>query len=74
MNCIFWSGGGGREGQINKYGGMMKFIFLRFGESFLSIWGFFMVKVQIWKIFLGLLNFKYFLGMPDIPDIFGDRE
>ena len=52
----------------------MKFIFLRFGESFLSIWGFFMVKVQIWKIFLGLLNFKYFLGMPDIPDIFGDRE
>ena len=51
----------------------MKLFFLSFGESFLSIWGFFMVKVQIWKIFLGLLNFKYFLGMPDIPDIFGGR-
>ena len=43
-------------------------------ESFLSIWCFFMVNVQIWKIFLGLLNFKYFWGVPDIPDIFGDKE
>ena len=49
-------------------------IFLRFVESFLSIWCFFMVKVQIWKIFLGLLNFKYFWGVPDSPDIFGDKE
>ena len=31
-------------------------------------------KVQIWKIFLGLLNFKYFWGVPDIPDILGDKE
>ena len=26
------------------------------------------------KIFLGLLNFKYFWGVPDILDIFGDKE
>ena len=72
----FLEGGGGREGQINKYvwGYDEINFFLRFGESFLSIWGFFMVKVQIWKIFLGLLNFKYFLGMHAIPDIFKDRE
>ena len=31
----------------------------------------FKVKLQIWKMFLELLNFKYFLGMPDIPYIFG---
>ena len=75
MNCILWWGRG-REGQINKY--IWEYdeimIFLRFVESFLSIWRFFMVKVQIWKIFLGLLNFKYFWGVPDIPDIFGDKE
>ena len=56
------------------FGSMMKLCFLRFVESFLSIWRFFMVKVQIWKIFLGSLNFKYFWGVPDIPDIFGDKE
>ena len=76
MNCIFWRGWGrGQEGQINKYvWGYDEIIFLRFGESFLSIRGFFMVKVQIWKIFLGLLNFKYFLSMPAIPDIFGIKS
>ena len=65
----------GQEGQIDKYvWGYDEFFFLRFGESFLSIWGFFMVKVQIWKTFLGLLNFKFFRGMPDIPDFLGDKE
>ena len=73
----FLEGGGrGREGQINKY--VWEYdeimIFLRFVESFLSIWRFFMVKVQIWKIFFGLLNFKIFWGVPDILDIFGDKE
>ena len=33
-----------------------------------------MVKVQICKTFLGLLNFKYVWGMPDIPDFLGDKE
>ena len=37
------------------------------GESFLYILG------QYWKMCLGLLNFKYVLGMPDIPYIFGKR-
>ena len=56
MNYIFGGGGGvGRKGQINKYvwgyDGIM--IFVRFGESFLSIWGFLKVKVQNWKKFWG---------------------
>ena len=38
-----------------------------FWGSFLYILGLFLkVKVQNW----GLLNFNYFFGMPDIPDIF----
>ena len=42
-----------------------------FGESFLYILGLFLeVKVQNWKMCLGLLNFKYFWGMPYIPYIF----
>ena len=65
----------GREGQINKYvWGYDEIIFFTFWGVISINLGFFMVKVQIWKIFLGLLNFKYFLGIPDIPDIFGDRE
>ena len=46
---------------------------------FLTFWGVSSInvghfKVQIWKMFLGLLNFEYFLGMPDILYIFGDKE
>ena len=32
------------------------------------------VNVQYWKMCLGLLNFTYFLGMPDIPYIFWGKE
>ena len=73
----FLEGGGrSREGQINKYvWGYDDIIFFFTFWGVISInLGLFMVKVQIWKIFLGLLNFKYFLVMPDIPDIFGDKE
>ena len=75
FECIFGVGRG-REGQINKYvWGMMKIlIFLCFVESFLSIWRFFYGQVRFEKYFLGLLNFKYFWGVPDILDIFGDKE
>ena len=74
----FWRGGGrGREGQINKYvweyDEIMIFFFTFCGVISINL-ALFMVKVQIWKIFLGLLNFKYFWGVPDIPDIFGDKE
>ena len=61
----FLEGGGGRDGQINKcvWEYDENYDFFTFCESFLSIWRFFMVKVQIWRIFLGLLNFKYFSRM-----------
>ena len=42
-------------------------ISIRFG-AFLK------VKIQFWKMCLGLLNLKFFLGMPDIPYIFGRRR
>ena len=50
-------------------------IFWTFFDIFWTFWGvisyilglFLKVKVQNWKMFLGLLNLKYFLGMPDIP-------
>ena len=32
------------------------------------------VKVQYWKMCLGLLNVKYFLGMLDIPYIFWGKS
>ena len=52
----------------------MKLIFFTFWEVISINLGLVIVKVQILKIFLGLLNFKYFFGMPDIPDIFQDKE
>ena len=40
------------------------------GWSFLNILGLFLkVNVHNWTIFWGLLNLKYFGGMPDIRDI-----
>ena len=78
MNYVFffWGGGGGGQGvrKINLWRFDEIMIFCSFWVSFLSIWGFFKVKVQIWKMFLGLLNFKYVLGVPDIPYIFGGKE
>ena len=35
---------------------------------------FFKAKVQNWDIFLGCYNFKYFLGVLEIPDIFGGER
>ena len=39
---------------------MMKLLFFYVLGSHFYQFGLFMVKVQIWKIFLGLLNLKYF--------------
>ena len=52
----------------------MIYFFLRFGGSFLSIWGFFKVSDQIWKMFLGSLKSEYVLGMPDISYILGVKS
>ena len=49
-------------------------IFLTFWGVISIIWGFSKVKVQILKMFLGLLNFKFFLGMPESPYIFGIKS
>ena len=65
LHFFLWVGGGGGGGggaggqKINMFGGMMKLLFFYVWGSFLSIWGFFKVKLQIWKMFLELLNFKY---------------
>ena len=53
--------------------GMMKLFFYVLGSHFYQF-GFFMVKVQIWKKIFGCYYLKHFLGIPDIPDTFGDRE
>ena len=75
MNCIF-GGGRGQEGQINKYvwGYDEIIIFLRFGESFLSIWAFYGQGTDLENIFGVAKSQIFFLDMPDIPDIFGDKE
>ena len=45
---------------------------LFWGGSFLCMYrGFLKFKVQNGNTFCRYLNLKYFLGMPDIPDIFG---
>ena len=50
----FLEGGMGREGQINKYvWGYDEIIFFTFWGDISINLGFFMVKVQIWKIFWG---------------------
>ena len=71
----FWGeeGSGGAENKyVWRYDEIMtSFTFL--GVIFNNL-GLFKVKEQIWKMFLGLLNFKYFLGMPDIPYIFGGKK
>ena len=65
--------GGGS--QKNKYVWGYDEIMNIFGESFIYILGLFLkVKVQNLKMFLGLLTFKYFLGMPDIPYTFGGKQ
>ena len=39
------------------------------GSFLCNLGSFFKVKVQNWDIFLGCLNFKYFFGVLEIPDI-----
>ena len=58
-----WGGGGGQEiRKINMFGDMMKlwFIFLRFGGSFLSIWGFLRSMFRFGKCFWGRLSSNMF--------------
>ena len=71
---IFFGGGGGGGGggvrNFNIYGeGGFCGYFLN--GSFLCIYrGFLKFKVQNGNTLCRYLNLKYFLGMPDIPDIF----
>ena len=78
MNYIFCWGGGGAGDQKNKYvwryDEIMIYLFLRFGGSFLSIWGFLRSMFRFFKMFLGSLKFEYVLGMPDIPYILGVKS
>ena len=71
-------GGGGAGDQKNKYvwryDEIMIYFFLRFGGVISINLGLFKVNVQIWKMFLGSLKFKYVLGMPDIPYILGVKS
>ena len=68
--------------KINILGGM-KILRIFFGgviTNWTVLWGLFLrilvfflkVNVQNGNNLFGLLNFKYFLVMPEIPDIFGD--
>ena len=64
---FFW-GGGGAENLICRE--EADFVDTFFG-SFLCIYrGFLKFKVQNGNTLCMYLNLKYFLGMPDIPDIF----
>ena len=65
---FFWGGGGGSENLIF----MEKADFVAtFFCLFLCIYrGFLKFKVQNGNTLCRYLNLKYFLGMPDIPDIF----
>ena len=60
MDIFFFFGGGGTELKLNYFGGHL-YIFQ----------GFFLGQCTELDYFWGLLNFKYFLGMPDAPDILG---
>ena len=69
--------GRGREGQINKY--VWEYdenfdFFYVLWSHFYQFGAFLWSRYRFEKIFLGLLNFKYFWGVPDILDIFGDKE
>ena len=66
---IFFLGGGGAENLI-----FMEEVdlWILFFGSFLCIYrGFLKFKVKNGNTLCRYLNLKYFLGMPDIPDIFG---
>ena len=62
-------GGGGGYDEIVDIWGHHKMNY--FGGHFLYILGLFLRSRYRIGIFLELLNFKYVLGMSDIPDIFG---
>ena len=67
-NFFFFLGGGGAENLICRE--EADFVDTFFG-SFLCIYrGFLKFKVQNGNTLCVYLNLKYFLGMPDIPDIF----
>ena len=53
---------------------MIYFLYVFFGGVIFINLGLFKVNVQIWKMFLGSLQFEYVLGMPDIPYILGVKS
>ena len=62
---IFW----GMKALWIFFGFITKFDYIK--RSFLCILGSFLkIKVQNWGIFFGSENFKYFLGVFEIPEIF----
>ena len=72
MIIFFWGGGGGGGGGSENLIFMEKadFVDTYFG-SFLCIYrGFLKFKVQNGNTLCRYLNLQYFLGKPDIPDIF----
>ena len=67
-------GGGGRGSENLIFMEKADFVDAVLGGSFLCMYrGFLKIKVQNGNTFCRYLNLKYFLGMPDIPDIFWCR-
>ena len=56
------------------YGDILNNFWTYWGVISIHFRAFLKVKVQYWKMCLGLLNFKFFLGMPDIPYILGGKK
>ena len=48
-------------------------IFLRFWGHFYQFWAFLRSSTDLENVF-GVAKFQIFLGMPDIPYIFGGKE
>ena len=74
MNNIFLEGGLGRSENIYVWGYDKIMIFDVLGSHFYQFGAFLRSKYRFGKCFFVAVNFKYFLGMPDIPYIFGDKE
>ena len=51
----------------------MNFFWTFWGVISIHFRAFLKVKVQCWKMCFGLLNFKYFWGMRDVPYILWKR-
>ena len=74
MHFLEGWGGSGRSDKKNMFGGKMKLIFsYGLGSHFYQFVAFYGQGTDLENIF-GVAKFQIFLGMPDIPDTFGDKE